>query len=460
MRKQIEEKIKKYELEMKEALKSLVRINSTEDLETSDKNKPFGDGVREAMDYIIEMSKKDSMNYRDFEGFALDIRTDERDEEYIAVVCHIDTVPANPEKWIQNPWEPLEQDGFIFGRGTQDDKGPLVAVYYALKIIKELNIKLNKPVRLIIGGNEESGYKGVTKYFKLNKQPIAAFTADNAFPGINNEKGGARGDLEFEFKDSTIISFNGGATINIVPDLAEAEIDFDLMEASIPFFEYLEKNNLEGSIDAQGKNTLVSIKGTPAHGSIPSQGVNAITHLANFLFELTNNDLMKLIVDNFHNKFNGEELGIQAKNNEFGTTTINPGILKTKNKKLILSIDIRFPYGITSKTLNKKIIDKFKDANFSLSKVDEPLYIKPESPLVSTLYSTYQEFTGDYDSQLITSGGGTYAKVTNNCMAFGGLFPNSEWRMHAIDERVLWKEILKQTEIYIHAIIKLTNIKW
>ncbi|CAM9094140.1 Sapep family Mn(2+)-dependent dipeptidase [Mycoplasma marinum] len=460
MEKQIKQKLEFYNDEMKKSLKELVKINSTRDYKTAGKNKPFGDGVKSAMEYMINKSKKEGMLVKEYEGYALDIRTKKSDDDYIGVICHIDTVPANPEKWIQNPWDPLEKDGFIYGRGTQDDKGPLIAVYYALKVIKDLKIKLAKPIRLIIGGSEETNYEGIKKYFSLNKQPLAAFTADNAFPGINNEKGGAKGKLTLNFDSEIIKKFNGGKTINIVPDYAEAEITLDLMEVSTPFFEFLEKNKLEGSVDSQGENTLISIKGIPAHGSTPKKGVNAVLFLAKFLYELTNDNVMKIITENFFNETDGTKIGINPKTLEFGDVSINASIAKMVENNFELQMDIRFPYGMTSSEIEEKVSEHFCCFDFNIINANEPLYYAPDSKIVSTLYSTYQELTGDYKSELITSGGGTYAKVTNNCIAFGGLFPGSEWRMHAIDERVKWDEIVKQAEIYIHALIKMGNQEW
>ena len=46
-----------------------------------------------------------------------------------------------------------------------DDKGPTMAAYYGLKLLKDLNIKLNKRIRIILGTDEESGWGGIEYYF-------------------------------------------------------------------------------------------------------------------------------------------------------------------------------------------------------------------------------------------------------------------------------------------------------
>jgi succinyl-diaminopimelate desuccinylase len=56
-------------------------------------------------------------------------------------------------------------------------------------------------------------------------------------------------------------------------------------------------------------------------------------------------------------------------------------------------------------------------------------------------------------------GGGTYAKGIKNTIAFVGMFPDSEnCHMHDNDEFANIDELLKQTEIYVHALLKLLDI--
>ncbi len=67
-------------------------------------------------------------------------------------------------------------DGKIYGRGTIDDKGPAIACLYALKALKDSNVKLNKKIRIIFGTNEETGWGCVDYYFKHEQTPDMAFT--------------------------------------------------------------------------------------------------------------------------------------------------------------------------------------------------------------------------------------------------------------------------------------------
>ena len=55
------------------------------------------------------------------------------------------------------------KDGNIYARGAIDDKGPTMAAYYAMKIVKELGLPINKRVRMILGTDEESQWRCVLR---------------------------------------------------------------------------------------------------------------------------------------------------------------------------------------------------------------------------------------------------------------------------------------------------------
>lgn len=70
---------------------------------------------------------------------------------------HCDVVPvAFPERWVCDPFDPVEQDGKLYGRGTSDMKGGLTAAFYALKALKECGVRLKGDVMLQSVPGEES----------------------------------------------------------------------------------------------------------------------------------------------------------------------------------------------------------------------------------------------------------------------------------------------------------------
>ena len=55
---------------------------------------------------------------------------------------HLDTVPVGSEKWIHDPFEGVVSGGKVWGRGTADMKGGLVALIVAAKALAEARLPL------------------------------------------------------------------------------------------------------------------------------------------------------------------------------------------------------------------------------------------------------------------------------------------------------------------------------
>ena len=64
-------------------------------------------------------------------------------EPVLGILSHLDVVPAG-EGWSFPPFACTVKDGIAYGRGAIDDKGPSVAVLYAVKCIKDLGIPIKK----------------------------------------------------------------------------------------------------------------------------------------------------------------------------------------------------------------------------------------------------------------------------------------------------------------------------
>ena len=103
-------------------------------------------------------------------------------------------------------------------------KGPTMAAYYAMKIVKELGLPIEKRVRMIIGTDEERNWRCVEHYFKHEEMPSIGFAPDADFlPIINAEKGIADYDIVLpssvieEQADITLLSFQSGRRYNMVP---------------------------------------------------------------------------------------------------------------------------------------------------------------------------------------------------------------------------------------------------
>jgi len=75
----------------------------------------------------------------------------------VLVLAHLDTVPAVREEWASDPWTLTERDGFLYGRGVQDNKGMAAASVLALRRLKRDGKTLSRDVVLVLSADEEVG---------------------------------------------------------------------------------------------------------------------------------------------------------------------------------------------------------------------------------------------------------------------------------------------------------------
>ena len=128
-------------------------IDSAYDSKTEKEGMPFGQGARKALDWMLEKGRKDGYTVHDVDGYAGDIEIGEG-EEGLSILGHLDVVPARKEDgWVNDPFCPEIREGKIYGRGTSDDKGPLLSAYYAAKLFHELHPEVKKKIRVIFGCN-------------------------------------------------------------------------------------------------------------------------------------------------------------------------------------------------------------------------------------------------------------------------------------------------------------------
>ena len=128
-----------FDKHMEEILRDLDEIISIESVgDINAPVKPFGEGSRKALDWGKAYLEKLGMTTKDFDGYAVHGDFYQNGECKLAVLSHLDTVPAG-EGWSYPPFKLTKADGKLFGRGTIDDKGPSVAVLWAVKSLTFLS---------------------------------------------------------------------------------------------------------------------------------------------------------------------------------------------------------------------------------------------------------------------------------------------------------------------------------
>lgn len=396
---------------------------------------PAGEKVAEALEETLAMGKAYGFKTMNINGHAGVIEYGEG-EDYVAVLGHLDVVPVG-EGWTKNPLGEVSGDR-LYGRGTMDDKGPMVSALHGLIAVKESGATLKHRIRLIFGTSEETGGADIVEYLKSEKQPVSGFTPDADFPAINAEMGILVMRLSKDLKKHNILSLEGGQAVNMVPDRASVR--------------YLEN----------GKEKALSFKGVSAHGSTPHKGKNAISAL---LHELKENsafaelkDTLSVLEYNFAMDLDGHNMGVDLEDDASGKLVLNLGKIKLENNHLDTYINIRYPVTFKMEDVTEKIRSIFEKEGFTFEILahDGPLYYPKDAAFIRKLMDVYAKETGDLSDPLAI-GGGTYAKMMDNIVAFGPLLPGREDTLHQLDEYILIEDLMTCARIYANAMIELAK---
>ena len=450
----IDELVKGYKKEIIDTLGILVSYDSV--LDETDPLYPFGKQNALCLQKALEIANTyglKTVNLDNYIGYG-EIGTG---SEVIGVIGHLDIVPCG-QGWNSDPLKIEIIDNKIYGRGTSDDKGPVVAALFAFKVIQDLKIPLNKKLRLIMGSNEETGSKCLEHYVAKMGHVDYGFTPDANFPGTFGEKGMI--SANFTCNETKIIDIKGGVAPNVVCNhvhvvIKKADINYN------QFIANLISNDMKYEISEQQDNYEIDIYGVAAHASTPNLGKNAINyaivalHNAGFVDGFVNEYARLINVSSDGDLFNCDFC------DEYGSLTFNNGMISMENGCVTGSIDIRFPVTNNTENVSNALIKGFdsKVIKLNINSMTEPLFFETQSKLVKALVSAYQDITKDFDSKPSTMGGGTYAKGINNTIAFGGSFENDEdVHMHDANEFIKVDNLLLQCSIYVKAIINLLEL--
>lgn len=424
----------------------LLNINTVLVEQPENKEAPFGEGLKEALDYFLKLGESFGFKTLNIDNIVGHIEFGEG-EEIIGVLGHLDIVPFN-DGWKYDPLSGTIEGDKLYARGALDDKGPMMSSLYAMKILKDMGFKPNKRIRLIVGTDEESHWRCIKRYLEVCEMPTIGFSPDANFPLIYAEKGNMSIDIISKYVDSELVKVEAGERYNVVPDKVMAVFKKEILG----FEEYLKENNFKG---AKEGNTL-TLNGKAAHAMEPNNGVNALVKISMFLKDKTNNPLIKFVGENLiDTRFN--KIGLNFKDQEMGDLTVNVAFARIDSNGGRVGINMRYPINWDKENfLNKfKALAESYGLEIEVKSDSNPHYVDKNSELVKTLHNTYIKYTGDTKSQLMTIGGGTYARALKNAVAFGMLMPGREDVVHEANEYIYISDYLVSTAIFADALYQL-----
>lgn len=452
MNKQVECWLNEHRQELVETLRESLRIPSVEG--APEAGAPLGRHVRKALDHALGVARSMGFEVKDLDGYAGCIDYGDG-SQMLGVMCHLDVVPEGVG-WSHPPYGAVVEDGVIYGRGALDDKGPAFASLYALAAVKEANIPLKRRVRIILGCNEESGWKCIDRYKQTEPEPDLAFSPDAEYPVVHSEKGICQASFKRAYTSSILVE--AGTAANVVPGSATALVPLPVETVRFAAERFTRESGFPCEVKGAQGGAKITITGLAAHASMPESGRNALQAMLWLLSGLDlpaeDRNLAGLLHNALKMDTHGTSLSIDRED-ESGRLTLNPAIIKWNESGIEeLAFDIRFPISMDPADLLAALKRGLPFLELSCHEVKEGHFIPAKSDLVAKLLDVYAIRTGQRLKPLAI-GGGTYARAFKNAVAFGCEIPGKESPVHMPNECISVEDLMFNAHIIADAILAL-----
>lgn len=403
----------------------------------------------------------------------------------LGLMVHGDVQPVDADAWSVGPFLGKADETYVYGRGSADDKGPLVQALLAMKALEQSGVARTHTVRLLVGTDEESTNADVTTYLKTHQPPDYTLVLDSSFPVVAGEKAWNSLSLTTDpsaerpgvTKPYSVFFIDAGLSASIVPERAEVKLRWKGAPANWePLMAEINAaprpDDTRVAMQANGDWLWIVAYGHSAHAGMNLEGGrNALVALARVLDgKLPSggaNDLLAFVRTAGTDLY-GTGLGITDRDPLWGRYAVNIAMIKPSAddpKLATLTINIRrIPprTGAELKTKMEQFVAAFnKHTGASLTATgfydDEPLRFDPNAKLIRRLLADYALATGTTNPKPAISGGGTYAKRLPNSIAFGMWFPDKPYPGHDIDEKNPIADLQKGTKVLIQALVDIAT---
>jgi succinyl-diaminopimelate desuccinylase len=483
LKNRIEEIVEKHREEIIKGLSELLKFNTVSGATDEEGTKTYKSEIERCLAYLQHASVEMGFEWKNYDNLVA--YTDyPAGSSFIALPVHIDVVPPG-DGWKYGPFDGTVAEDIIWGRGCQDDKGPVIQMLWAMNVLKMLDLPLKRGVRMIIGTTEECGdWIDIKHYFEVDKAPEFSIVPDAAFPIINGEKGLVNLKVEADLLADPSSNVGGyrlasaiaGERSNIVPPRAElrfsgdADADFSQLQREVERFLHQNPEAKAEVSSTRGHDAIVTFHGKSAHGSLPQEGHSAAVDMLKYITEsgFVSDDEADLAMFLYEcgSDLTGGRLGLSENHSFIGPTTVNLGILRWEGPKAHAIFNTRNTMGLSvAETIRRgteKVMEFATETGFSMSanangKALEPIYVDPAKhpEFISALKEAYTTVT-DREATLHAMGGTTYAKAFPNAVCFGPVDMSEEEELaHQVDERVSVDHHLRNVKIYAYAVAKL-----
>ncbi len=393
---------------------------------------------------------------------------------FLGLVFHGDVAPAHAYEWKYAPFEPTVVNGRLYGRGVMDDKGPLATALISMAMAQEMGLTPQRgKVLIIIGNDQESSWLGMQEYARTEQLPTHIISVDSGYPVVVAQHGVVALTLEAQLgtadsEDAAIllpVEASAGESLTQVPGAASLSLEpfagrsveqgLAAVKAAVEATRK-ERSGLKAEVKVvpvsrSVSRIVISTQGKAVHASAPEEGRNALWDLAAIADKLPLADngltaMLRTVTRRFDGDHRGERLGFTEKDPMMGSITAAPTLLRVKDGKVSLAINMRRPRSSEGnedfqQALDHAIsrINQESDGRVTEGPgryVGEPHVVDAKSPLVATLldiYRRHRNIRGEITPTSIR--GNTYARLFPRGVDFGpGLNELGPYTGHMPDE--------------------------
>lgn len=415
-------------------------------------------GCDAAADHLAEMAKRYGFAVERDGSYSVSVlHAGAKESRELGILGHIDVVPEG-DGWKYAPYDAVEKEGWVIGRGSSDCKGPVVMCLYVLRCLREIGVELQSTVRLIAGTSEETDMADVQHYLACHDLPAYTLNCDGAWAGCIGEKGILEADLVLEMTDGNLLDIRGGVASNSVPADAYA-----LLSHADP--DALALAREKALVQETPDGIRIHVQGKAAHCCVPLQGENAIFKLLELLDDLhllTGDaaDKIHRLRQCFPDSF-GTGLRIQHEDAVSGKTTCVGGLIRMENGRLIQNINVRSAVTQRGESLLYALKKRLSKLGIALENVNwsPPRLDSPDEPEVQILLDTCREFL-DPNAKPYVMGGGTHSRLFPRSLPYGpGVMDprrkKSFGEAHGADEAVCVDDLIRAIRVYVLALRRL-----
>lgn len=416
---------------------------------------PFGEGPAHALMQAVQIAQRLGFSAGCVENCVGVVLAD-APLEGLDILAHLDVVVAGDGWKMTDAFQPRIQDGRIYGRGAADNKGPAIAVLYALAAVLSLGKPLKRRVRILWGTAEETGSEDLPLYYAQNAPAPMTVTPDAAFPVITTEKGRLEGQLSAPYQQGPVLKVWCHSSANAVPAEACALISGKAGDPEALL--RLCPPDAQAQWAPLGENYQITVRGRACHGAAPQKGVNALTALLQMLNGIEQDGApLKALAEAFpHGDFSAQALGIAQSEAVSGALTISlNNLLWQPDGGLEATFDCRVPVGGDDAGVTVPLERRFAAKNIQLQgRLIPPHRVPEDSPFVRTLLGCWEDCTGEKTRPRAIAGN-TYAHGIPGAVAFGFADPEIRTGTHGPDEYVEISQLLLGARVYARAIARL-----